>query len=268
MGSSACAPPVAVALLASKYSMKHWRASGLRLKTRSSASARCSAGISARGVMWAGLTMARSSPACTQWCRKTELSTPRAWGARPKLTLLTPSTVSTPGMASLMRRMPSMVAAAESLNSSSPVARVKVRSSKMRASFGRPYSPQTMAWMRWATSSLRAAVLAMPTSSMVSATTAAPCSRTWGSKASMRVRPFSRWTELTMARPGLVLRASTMTAGSVESIIRDASMPMASFLTTLRICSTSSPRSVRATHTSRTCAPPSTCSRATSRTPS
>ena len=40
--------------------------------------------------MWLGLTIARSSPACTQWCRKTELSTARAPGETPKETFETP----------------------------------------------------------------------------------------------------------------------------------------------------------------------------------
>ena len=79
--------------------------------------------------MWAGLTIAMSSPASTQWCRKTELSTARAAGASPKLTFETPSEVKTPGNSRLMRRMPSIVSLAESIHSASPVASVNVRSS-------------------------------------------------------------------------------------------------------------------------------------------
>ena len=59
--------------------------------------------------MWLGLTMARSSPASTQWWRKTELSTARAAGETPKETLETPSEVFTPGSSALIRRMPSIV---------------------------------------------------------------------------------------------------------------------------------------------------------------
>ena len=47
--------------------------------------------------MWFGLTIARSSPASTQWCRKTELRTARGRGETPKETLETPSEVLTPG---------------------------------------------------------------------------------------------------------------------------------------------------------------------------
>ena len=57
--------------------------------------------------------IAASSPASTQWCRKTLLSTGRVCGASPKDTLDTPSTVSTPGKSRLMARMPSMVSCAE-----------------------------------------------------------------------------------------------------------------------------------------------------------
>ena len=40
--------------------------------------------------MWLGLTIARSRPAWTQWCRKVELSTARAPGETPKETFETP----------------------------------------------------------------------------------------------------------------------------------------------------------------------------------
>ena len=48
--------------------------------------------------MWLGLTIARSRPAWTQWCRNTELSTARAPGETPKETLETPSEVFTCGI--------------------------------------------------------------------------------------------------------------------------------------------------------------------------
>ena len=69
-------------------------------------------GISEYGVMWLGLTMARSSPASTQWCRNTLLSTERAGSPTPKETLETPSEVWTPGISVLIARIPSMVATA------------------------------------------------------------------------------------------------------------------------------------------------------------
>ena len=47
--------------------------------------------------MWLGLTIARSRPAWTQWCRKAELSTARAPGETPKETFETPSEVFTSG---------------------------------------------------------------------------------------------------------------------------------------------------------------------------
>ena len=63
--------------------------------------------------MWFGLTIARSSPASTQWCRKTELSTARAGGETPKETFETPSEVFTAGISALIRRIPSIVSTAE-----------------------------------------------------------------------------------------------------------------------------------------------------------
>ena len=73
---------VALSPAPSKCSMKRCSASGRRLNTRSSASSRSSAEISAYGVTCAGFTIAASSPACTQWCRKTELSTRARLGRR------------------------------------------------------------------------------------------------------------------------------------------------------------------------------------------
>ena len=80
-------------------------------------------------MMCAGLTIAASRPACTQWCRNTELSTARASGVRPKLTFETPRIVETPGSSRLIRRMPSIVSFAESIHSASPVASVNVSAS-------------------------------------------------------------------------------------------------------------------------------------------
>ena len=56
--------------------------------------------------MWFGLTIARSSPASTQWWRKTELRTARAGWPTPNETFETPSDVLTPGISSLIARMP------------------------------------------------------------------------------------------------------------------------------------------------------------------
>ena len=96
VGSAASASS-ACAALPSKWAMKRSSASSRRLSTRSSASSRSVSSISAYGVMWFGLTIARSSPASTQWCRKTEFRTERAGSPTPNETLETPSEVSTPG---------------------------------------------------------------------------------------------------------------------------------------------------------------------------
>ena len=218
--------------------------------------------------MWFGLTIARSSPASTQWWRKTELRTERAGSEMPKETLETPSDVFTPGSASLIARMPSIVSIADGRHSSSPVVSVNVRSSKISSSGSSPCSPQTMSWIRRATSTLRSRVLAMPCSSIVSAISAAPCSSAIGTTLSSLSRPASRLTEFTIARPGIWSSARAITSGSVESTWIGAGWLSEIFLTTCRICSSSSWRSVSATQTSSTWAPPSTWSSATCCRPS
>ena len=95
-----------------------------------------------------------------------------------------------------------MVSIPEARNSASPVANVKVRSSKINRSGGRPYSPVAISWIRRATSSFRSAVFVMPASSIVKAITAAPYFMTSGITASMRWRPFSRLIEFTIGQPG------------------------------------------------------------------
>ena len=142
----------------------------------------------------------------------------------------------------------------------------KVSTSKMSRSGGKPCSPQAMLWIRRATSTLRSAAWAMPCSSMVMAMTEAPCSSARSTTRSVLARPASRLVELSTHCPGYASRAARITSGSVLSITIGASTDERSRLTTSTIWCASSLRSVSATHTSRRWAPPSTCSRATSRT--
>ena len=218
--------------------------------------------------MWFGLTIARSSPASTQWWRNTLLSTARAPGETPNDTFETPSEVLTPGISAFTRRMPSIVSTADGFHSSSPVVSVNVSTSKIRSSRSSPCSSHTISVIRWAISSLRSAVLAIPTSSIVSAISAAPCSFASGATTSSLSRPASRFTEFTIARPGICSSAVRITSGSVESIWIGAGCVSDTRFTTCLICSSSSWRSVSATHTSSTCAPPSTWSSATATSPS
>ena len=211
--------------------------------------------------MWFGLTIARSSPASTQWCRKTLLRIARAAGDTPKLTFDTPSDVRQPGSAAFTRRMPSIVSTALGRHSGSPVVSVNVRTSKISSSRGRPCASQSAA-MRSAISLLRSAVRAMPCSSIVSAMRAAPCSTASGATTSSLPGPASRLTELTIARPGFCSSAARMTSGSVESICSGAREVSAIRLTVSRMESASSSRSTSATQRSSTCAPPSTWSSA------
>ena len=73
---------------------------------------------------------------------------------------------------------------------------------------------------RSATRIFHSAVRAWPSSSMVRATTAAPCSRTIGitlAKRLSRPTPFSKFTELITARPPRHSSPASITGGSVES---------------------------------------------------
>ena len=121
-------------------------------------------------------------------------------------------------MFSLISLMPSIVSMADGRHSSSPVVSVKVSASKISSSGSSPCSSQISSLRRWAISSLRSRVLAMPTSSMVSAISAAPWALASGTTVSSLSRPASRFTEFTIARPGICSRLRFITSGSVESI--------------------------------------------------
>ena len=164
--------------------------------------------------------------------------------------------------------IPSIVATADGLHSSSPVVRVNVRASKISASRSSPCSSQAISVIRLAISSLRSAVFAIPTSSIVSAISAAPCAFASGMTRSALSRPASRLIELTIARPGIASSAASITSGSVESIWIGAGWVREIRCTTSRICTSSSWRSVRATQTSSTWAPPVTWSSAICTRPS
>ena len=180
----------------------------------------------------------------------------------------TPSEVFTSGSSAFSRRIPSIVSTAEGFHSSSPVVRVKVSRSKISDSGSSPCSSQAISLIRLAISTLRSAVFAIPTSSIVSAISAAPCSRASGTTTSALSRPASRLIELTIARPGIVSSAALITSGSVESTWIGAGWVSETRLTTALIWSSSSWRSVSATQTSSTWAPPSTWSSATWTRPS
>ena len=136
--------------------------------------------------------------------------------------------------------MPSIVSTADGRHSSSPVVSVKVRQSKISSSGSSPCSSQQRSRIRLAISTLRSAVLAIPTSSIVSAISAAPWASASGTTRSSLSRPASRLTELTIARPGICSSARSITSGSVESIWIGAGWVSETFLATIRICSSSS----------------------------
>ena len=146
----------------------------------SRATSRCSSGIRAIGRILLGCTIAELSPASTHSLRNTELSTTRAAGLSPKLTFETPSVVCTSGYFAVICRIASMVSMASRRVSSWPVPMGKVRQSTMMSEVASPQFCVRSVISRSATRTFHSAVRAWPSSSMVSATTAAPCSCTIG----------------------------------------------------------------------------------------
>ena len=130
--------------------------------------------------------MAESSPTCTHSCRKTEFSTWRAAGLRPNETLDRPRVVCTFGCRRLSSAIASIVSIPSRLVSSWPVAIGNVRQSRMMSCSRIPQFTVRSRISRSATSIFHGAVRAWPRSSMVSATTAAPCSRITGISLAIR----------------------------------------------------------------------------------
>ena len=119
----------------------------------------------------------RVSPACTHSCRNTELSTCRAAGLRPNETFEMPRVVAPPGSRRLSSpdRLDRLDAVPAGLllpggDREGQASRRGCRSTCM------PQSPVRSSISRSATRTFQSAVRAWPSSSMVSATTAAPCS--------------------------------------------------------------------------------------------
>ena len=237
--------------------MNRSSASSRRLKTRSSASSRSSGRDLRvrRDVVRVDHRQVETGLDAVVQEHAVERRSGRAARRRSE-TLQTPSEVLTPGISALIRRIPSIVSTALGFHSSSPVVSVNVRQSKIRASRSRPCSSQHSSVIRCAISSLRSAVFAIPTSSIVSAISAAPWALAIGTTRSSLSRPASRLIELTIARPGICRSAVSITSGSVESTWIGAGWVSEIRLTTWRICSSSSWRSVSATQTSSTWAPP------------
>ena len=100
----------------------------------------------------------------------------RAAGFRPKEMFDRPSVVCTSGWRRLSSRIASMVAMPSLRDSSWPVQMVKVRVSMRMSDSWMPQLPVRSAMSRSAMATLCSAVRAWPSSSMVSAISAAPCS--------------------------------------------------------------------------------------------
>ena len=155
--------------------------------TRSRATWYCSSGMRAIGRIFEACTIAESSPALMHSARNTELSTCRAAGFRPKETLDRPSVVCTSGNSRLTSRMAAIVSMPSRRVSSWPVAIGNVRQSRMTSSRCMPHLPVRSSMSRVATRTFHSAVRAWPSSSIVSAMTAAPCSLTSGMMRAIRL---------------------------------------------------------------------------------
>jgi hypothetical protein len=172
------------------------------------------------GRIFEAWTIALVSPASLHSFRNTELRTWRAAGLRPNDTLEMPRVKLTPGYRAAMSRIALIVSSASRRVSSCPVEIGKVRQSTRMSERARPQLPVRSSISRAATRAFHSAVRACPSSSMVSATTAAPCSRTMGITRRYRdpsPSPSSKLTELTTQRPPSWASPASMTAGSVES---------------------------------------------------
>ena len=187
---------------------------------RSSATSRCSSGILATGRIFDACTIAASSPAFAHSARNTEFSTVRATGFSPNEMFERPKIVWTSGCRVFNSRMASIVAMPSRRLSSCPVPRVNVRQSTRMSLSCMPHCRVRVSISRSATATLVSGVRAWPVSSIVSATTAAPCSRTIGMMRANRLAgpsPSSKLTELMTQRPPRHSSPASITCGSVES---------------------------------------------------
>ncbi len=124
------------------------------------------------------------------------------------------------GRASLIILIPLTVSSAEPIYCSSPVPTGNTRGSKI-ISFGlKPCFSTSKSCERLAISTFRSAVTAMPVSSIVPTTRAAPNFFTSGKIASKRSSPSSKLMELIMTLPCEYVKAFSITFSSVESITR------------------------------------------------
>ncbi|CAM5366390.1 hypothetical protein STANM309S_04840 [Streptomyces tanashiensis] len=146
----------------------------------------CSSSKRAMGRIFDAWTIAESRPAFTHSSRKTELSRIRAAGLRPKEMFDSPSVVWTSGRRRFSSRIASIVAMPSFRDSSWPVQMVKVRASMRMSDSWMPQLPVRSSMRRSATATLCSVVRAWPSSSMVRAMRAAPCS--WASRVTFAKR--------------------------------------------------------------------------------
>ena len=173
-----------------------------------------------RGRICRAFTIAASSPASTASARNAEFSTRRAAGFSPNDTFETPRIVCVPGSSVFTRRIASSVAIASPRRSSCPPPSGNVSMSNSRSPGSIPYRSTAISWMRCATRSFQSTSRACPSSSMTSATAAAPNRLISGSSRVIFRSPSSKLMEFTIPLPPYSFSAVSITGTSVESNTR------------------------------------------------
>ncbi len=247
--------------------MPSGRFSPRRSKISQSAASHSAGGTRSLGRIFEACRIAAVKPRRTASSRNAEFRTRRAGGRRPKLMLDKPRMMPQFGNSEESSSIARSVSNPSFRSSSTPVAMVNVNGSMRRSCSSSPHVSTNRSRIRLATSSLLPASRAMPRSSIVSATHAAPYCRSSGQISSNRRSPSSRLSELTTHRPPATCKPASIVAASVESSMSGASAPEAIFAA-MADMSTAPSRPTRSTHRSRMCAPPVNSSRAMPSNPS
>ena len=154
--------------------------------------------------------MALSRPFWTAWYRNTEFSIRRACGTRPKLMLLRPRVVKDVGNLSFTSFIPSRVCFPALRNSSSPVASVNVKTSKMNCSGRKPYFFPDL-YNSSAVATFCSGVFAIPSGPIHNAIAGIPYLAINGANALYLLPSPSRFIELMIGLPGICSIAVSIT---------------------------------------------------------
>ena len=224
-------------------------------------------GMRCNGLILLTCTIAPVIPAFTAWSRNTEFSTARDAAFSPNEMFDNPRMIWMSGNASRISLIPSSVHCPSFRSSSFPVATVNVSGSIIRSDCGSPCLSHANATSRRAIASLLSGVFAIPSSSIVSAITAAPNFFARISRSRAASSPSSKLIELMIGLPPCSFSAASSTGVSVLSITSGAFTLLVNRVITSFISAISS-RPTNAVQMSRLFDPSATCSRPTDTQPS